>query len=181
MSSELPFLLRRRRGLKRLTLRVGKGGKVTVSAPPRLSLSFIENFVKDHDDWIESSKLKIQQREDSDTKEKIKFPSFESSKARAKKLLLERVRYWSKWYGVSFERVSIKRASTRWGSCSTKGNINLQYKLFFLPEEFREYVVVHEVCHLLHMNHSHAFWKEVERSVPNWRIIKRKMKQFSLS
>lgn len=172
--------IRRRRGLKRLTLRVGKGGAVTVSAPMRVSESFIEKFVHQHEQWILQAKAKIQEREKSET-EKIKFPSFESSKARAKKLLLERVRYWSKWYGVSFERVSIKRASTRWGSCSTKGNINLQYKLFFLPEEFREYVVVHEVCHLLHMNHSHAFWKEVERSVPNWRIIKRKMKQFSLS
>lgn len=170
--------IRRRRGLKRLTLRVGKGGVVSVSAPMRLSVSFIEKFVQEHDEWINDAKKKIFEREKSET-EKIKFPSFESSKARAKKLLLERTRYWANWYGVEFERLSIKRASTRWGSCSTKGNINLHYKLYFLPEELREYVVVHEICHLLHMNHSRAFWKEVERAVPNWRLIKRKMKAYS--
>ena len=171
--------INRRRGLKRLSLRVGKGGKVTVSAPPRLSISFIEKFIEEHEVWIESAKAKIEEREKNDAKEKIQFPSFESSKARAKKLLLERVRYWTKWYGVKFERVSIRRAATRWGSCSSQGNINLHYKLFFLPEELREYVVVHEVCHLLHMNHSRAFWKEVERAVPEWRSIKRKMKAYS--
>jgi len=170
--------INRRRGLRRLTLRVGKGGKVSVSAPPRLSEKFIEKFVKEHDAWIEQAKQKIQIRE-AQEKEKIKFPSFESSKARAKKLLLERTRYWASQYGVKFHKVSIKRASTRWGSCSSKGNINLHYKLLFLPEELREYVVVHEVCHLLHMNHSRAFWKEVERSFPNWRRIKRELKEFS--
>ncbi len=169
--------IRRRRGLKRLTLRVGKGGAVTVSAPMRVSESFIEKFVQQHEQWILQAKAKIVEREKNEARSQIKFPSFESSKARAKKLLVERTRYWANWYGVNFERVSIKRASTRWGSCSTKGNINLHYKLFFLPEDFREYVVVHEVCHLLHMNHSQAFWKEVERAVPNWRSIKRKMKQ----
>jgi len=170
--------INRRRGLKRLTLRVGKGGQVRVSAPPRLSVSFIEKFVCEHGEWIEDAKKTIQAREQA-TQEQIKFPSFESSKARAKKLLLERTRYWSEQYGVTFNRVSVKRASTRWGSCSSKGNINLHYKLFFLPEELREYVVVHEICHLLQMNHSRAFWKEVEKSFQNWRSIKRQLKKFS--
>lgn len=171
--------IRRRRGLKRLTLRVGAGGKVTVSAPLRVPKFFIERFIKEKSDWIESAIEKIQKQQLAQD-DRIKFPSFESSKARAKKLLLERARYWAEQYGVKFNRISIKRAATRWGSCSSKGNLNFHYRLFFLPEELREYVVVHEICHLIEMNHSRAFWKEVERTMPAWRIYKRQLKKFVL-
>ncbi|OGH67070.1 MAG: hypothetical protein A3B90_00580 [Candidatus Magasanikbacteria bacterium RIFCSPHIGHO2_02_FULL_41_13] len=171
--------IRRRRGLKRITLRVGIGGKVTVSAPLRVPQFFIEKFLKEKADWIESAKKQMQKKE-AEQETRIKFPSFESSKARAKKLLLERARYWADQYGVKFERVSIKRAATRWGSCSSKGNLNFHYRLYFLPEELRDYVVVHEICHLLYMNHSRAFWKEVERSMPAWRTYKRQLQKFVL-
>ncbi len=176
---ETEFVLRQRRGIKHISIRVGLGGKVTVSAPLRVPKFFIERFVKEKADWVESAKKQIQKKEmESDSK--IKFPSFESSKLRAKKLLLDRARYWADYYGVTFERVSIKRAATRWGSCSSKGNLNFHYRLYFLPEELREYVVVHEICHLIEMNHSRAFWKEEERSMPAWRSYKRQLQKFVL-
>ncbi len=171
--------IRHRRGLKRLTLRVGTGGKVTVSAPIRVSEVFIQRFIQEKMDWIENS-IRIIQKKEAAQPPKIKFPGFESSKARAKKLLLERARYWAEQYGVKFNRVSIKRASTRWGSCSSKGNLNFHYKLLYLPEELREYVVVHEICHLLHMNHSRDFWAEISKSMPLWRGYKRQLQKFVL-
>ena len=177
--AEIEFVLRRRAGTKRVSIRVGVGGKVTVSAPLRVPKFFIERFVKEKADWIEGAKKQIKKKEaEQDTR--IQFPSFESSKARAKKLLLERARYWADQYGVKFERLSIKRAATRWGSCSSKGNLNFHYRLYFLPEELREYVVVHEICHLLEMNHSRAFWKQVERTQPQWRTYKRQLQKFVL-
>ena len=177
--AEIEFVLRRRAGTKRVSIRVGVGGKVTVSAPLRVPKFFIERFVKEKADWIEGAKKQIKKKEaEQDTR--IQFPSFESSKARAKKLLVERARYWADQYGVKFERLSIKRAATRWGSCSSKGNLNFHYRLYFLPEELREYVVVHEICHLLEMNHSRAFWKQVERTMPAWKTYKRQLQKFVL-
>lgn len=177
--AEIEFVLRRRRGIKRVSIRVGIGGKVTVSAPMIVPKFFIEKFVQEKADWIVAAKKQIQKKE-AEQKTRIQFPSFESSKARAKKLLLERARYWAEQYAVTFERVSIKRAATRWGSCSSKGNLNFHYRLYFLPEDLREYVVVHEICHLLHMDHSPAFWKEVERTMPAWRSYKRQLQKFVL-
>ncbi len=174
--SEIEFVLRRRRGVKRVSIRVGIGGKVTVSAPLSVPEFFIRKFVQEKSEWIENAKKQIQKKE-AEQETRIQFPSFESSKSRAKKLLLERARYWADQYGVTFERVSIKRAATRWGSCSSKGNLNFHYRLYFLPEEL---VVVHEICHLIEMNHSRAFWKEVERTMPAWRSYKRQLQKFVL-
>ncbi len=177
--AEIEFVLRQRRGIKHVSIRVGVAGKVTVSAPLRVPEFFIEKFVKEKADWIADAKKQIQKKE-AEQESRIQFPSFESSRARAKKLLIERARYWAEQYDVKFEKVSIKRAATRWGSCSSKGNLNFHYRLYFLPEELREYVVVHEICHLIEMNHSRAFWKEVERSMPSWRSYKRQLQKFVL-
>lgn len=63
--------------------------------------------------------------------------------------------------GVSYGRVAIKDTKRSWGSCSAKGNLNFHYKLLFLPHRLVYYVVVHELCHRKHMNHSVEFWNEV--------------------
>lgn len=70
---------------------------------------------------------------------------------------------------VSFNKISIKETYTRWGSCSSKGNLSFSLKLVFLDEEILKYVVVHEVCHLKEMNHSKKFWGLVESLYPAWR------------
>lgn len=66
-------------------------------------------------------------------------------------------------------KISIRHQSTRWGSCSQNGNLNFNCLLMLAPQEVRDYVVVHELCHLLHMNHSKTFWKEVARVLPGYR------------
>ncbi|MBE5792811.1 MAG: M48 family metallopeptidase [Clostridiales bacterium] len=64
--------------------------------------------------------------------------------------------------GCEYGRVTIREQKTRWGSCSSKKNLNFNWKLILAPREALEYVVIHELCHLIHFNHSERFWKEVE-------------------
>ena len=71
--------------------------------------------------------------------------------------------------GVSPTAVKINSASTRWGSCSSKGSLNFSWKLILAPEDVSDYVVVHELCHIKHMDHSPAFWAEVGKVIPDWR------------
>ncbi len=83
--------------------------------------------------------------------------------------------------GVSPGRLSIRDQRTRWGSCSYRGNISLNWRLMLLPQPLAEYVTVHELCHLRHMNHSRAFWDMVAPLVPDWRARRAELRGFEPS
>ncbi len=87
----------------------------------------------------------------------------------SEEILKNRVAQLAHEHGFLYNRVVIKDTRTRWGSCSSKKNINLHYKLIFLDDTLRDYVIVHELCHLREMNHSKFFWKEVENIIPDYR------------
>lgn len=101
-------------------------------------------------------------------------------KERARALIHERLEYWNAFYGVTYGRVAIRDQRTRWGSCSRSGNLNFSYKLYFLPLPLVDYVVVHELCHLIEFNHSAAFWEQVARAVPEYRARKALLREISL-
>lgn len=86
--------------------------------------------------------------------------------ARAK--ITERTDYYAQLMDVSYGRISIRAQRTRWGSCSSKGNLNFNFLLVLMPDEILDYVVVHELCHRKEMNHSAAFWAEVAKVMPDY-------------
>lgn len=79
---------------------------------------------------------------------------------------------------VHFNMVRIKNVKTIWGSCSSKKNLNFNFKLFFLPEALIDYVFVHELAHLKHMNHSKDFWSEVEKQIPDYKKRREELKRY---
>ena len=81
------------------------------------------------------------------------------------------------YYGFKYKKISIRNQRTRWGSCSKAGNLNFNYRLFFLSNEEMDYVIAHELCHLKEFNHSPKFWKLVEEFCPNYKAIRRKIKK----
>ena len=81
----------------------------------------------------------------------------------------ERVSRFAEQIGVTYGRITIRNQKSRWGSCSSRGNLNFNCLLMLAPERERDYVVVHELCHRLEMNHSKRFWREVERILPDYR------------
>lgn len=81
----------------------------------------------------------------------------------------ERVEHFAKIVGVDYGRITIRNQKTRWGSCSSKGNLNFNCLLMLTPPEVIDYVVVHELCHRKEMNHSKAFWNEVEKVIPDYK------------
>ena len=84
----------------------------------------------------------------------------------ALKVLPERVRHYAPLIGVTWGRITVRNQVSKWGSCSSQGNLNFNCLLMLTPPEVQDYVVVHELCHRKHMNHSPAFWTEVERILP---------------
>lgn len=129
--------------------------------------------------WIEKNYKK------SLSRSKISLPNIKSSdlnktREKAREVITERVEYFNQYYGFKYKKIFIKLKKTQWGSCSSKGNLNFNLKLIFLPMELLDYVVVHELCHLKHMNHSKKFWQEVQKLVPNYKVIEEKLGAYTL-
>lgn len=86
------------------------------------------------------------------------------------------IKVYSQLIGVKFNRICLREQKTRWGSCSSKGNLNFNWKLIMAPSFVLDYIVVHELCHLIHMNHSKSFWCEVERFMPSYKVAEQWLK-----
>ena len=96
-------------------------------------------------------------------------------KEEARKLCEEKCEFWAEKMGVSYNRISIKSLKTKWGSCSSKKNLNFNYKILFLSKKNQNYLVVHELSHLVHMNHSRKFWDLVCETLESEEFRKYKM------
>jgi predicted metal-dependent hydrolase len=92
---------------------------------------------------------------------------YNEHKERARILIHERLVYWNTFYNCTYNKVAIRNQSTRWGSCSMKRNLNFNYRIALLPQELMDYVIVHELCHLIEFNHSPAFWACMARALPD--------------
>lgn len=104
---------------------------------------------------------------------------YHANKEAARALVLERVKHFNQHYGakhgIIHGKIAIRNQKSRWGSCSKKGNLNFNYKLVFLPAELRDYVIVHELCHVKEFNHGRAFWALVGETVPEWKALRKRL------
>lgn len=86
----------------------------------------------------------------------------------ARRVLTDKTTYWATRIGVTYNRIAIKSQKTRWGSCSAKGNLNYNWHIIAADEALIDYIVIHELCHLRHLNHSPAFWQLVASHCPTY-------------
>lgn len=177
-NQNISYTIKKSSRARRLRLSVNRSGAVIVSVPRRVSNQMAEKFLRENLGWVlaQISRTKI-----SAPLSNIKsIFSFDRYKARAKKHIVERLRELNKFYNFSYVRISVKDHSSRWGSCSAKKNLNFNYRLYFLPPELADYVIVHELCHLEELNHSRRFWNLVARGIPNYLSLRRRLRQNSL-
>ncbi len=99
----------------------------------------------------------------------------------ARTLIAERISYWRTLIPVTPGRVAVKDQRSRWGSCSTKGNLNFNYRLAFLPIELVDYVIVHELTHLLEFNHGKGFWDKVAAVLPDYKARMETLHTYSMT
>ena len=164
---------------KTLAIEITKDAKVLVRAPYHVPTIEIQRFLLQKQDWI----LKHVKKRMNEIREKENTPAITLTSADVQKLakdaleyIPERVRHFAPVIGVTYGRITIRNQKTRWGSCSSKGNLNFNCLLMLTPPEVIDYVVVHELCHRLEMNHSPKFWAEVERILPNYKVQKEWLK-----
>ena len=168
---------------KTLAIQINPDLSVTVRAPMYAPQSDIERILREKEGWIQKHIEKIREQEAKRKKtqgEKDEYgESVESeylTNEEIKKLadkalqhIPKRISYYAKQIGVTYGKITIRNQKTRWGSCSSKGNLNFNCLLMLTPPEVIDYVVVHELCHRKEMNHSGAFWAEVEKVLPDYK------------
>lgn len=137
-------------------------GVLTIRAPYGLSAERIDYYLKKHRRWIDAHMLDKRQHVNELTDAEIS-----ALKAEAQDYFSLVTDKFSEIMGLKYGRIRITSAKKRFGSCSAKGNICYSYRLMLYPERAREYVVVHELAHLVHMDHSPAFHRLVESVLPD--------------
>ena len=151
-----------------------KEGMLTVRAPRGTKDKRIKEILNEHSAWIEKHRVRALKKAESEalmTDEEIK-----ALKKAAKQTLIPMTAYYAAILGVSYGRITITSAKTRFGSCSFAGNISYSYRLMRYPPAAQEYVVVHELCHRIYMDHSAAFYKRIEAVLPDYKKRKALLK-----
>ena len=168
---------------KTLAIQINPDLSVTVRAPMYAPQSDIERILREKEGWIQKHIEKIREQEakrkktqgekgeygESVEREYLTNEEIKKLADKALQHIPKRVSYYAKQIGVTYEKITIRNQKTRWGSCSSKGNLNFNCLLMLTPPEVIDYVVVHELCHRKEMNHSKAFWAEVEKVIPDYK------------
>lgn len=172
-SSPLPDSIRIIRSSRRtLSLQVKHDGQIIVRAPRNVSLKDIESFVRKNSAWLKKH-LDLVEKEmaarAASPVEPLTMDEIRSLADEAMRVIPQKTAHFAPLVGVQYGRITIRNQKTRWGSCSSKGNLNFNCLLMLAPPQVLDYVIVHELCHRKEMNHSPRFWGEVARIIPDYK------------
>lgn len=150
-----------------MSLQLDRDGNAVVRAPYGVKKEYIDRFVAAHESWLERARAKQRAR-------RLAHPEPTGEEraaliARAKEYLPRRTAHWSAVMGLVPTGIKVTSARTRFGSCSGKNSICFSWRLMQYPREAIDYVVVHELAHIRHHDHSPAFYALIERYMPDWR------------
>ena len=152
---------------KTISMRVKGPGQVEVRAPRAMPRAQIDQFIQSHRNWLQKHLAGAAARKEQSA------PPFTDQEIRALadqalKTLPARAAYFARRIGVTYGRITIRNQKSKWGSCSSQGNLNFNCLLMLCPAQVQDYVVIHELCHRREMNHSPRFWAEVESVMPDY-------------
>ncbi len=156
---------------------VQPGGGLLVTAPERISESAIERFLAKNSAWISGAVEKMRDKKALPVRGRRDYLAHKEA---ARRFITPLVETWCRAYGLPFNRIAIKDTTSLWGSCSRRGNLNFSFKLFFLPRDVAEYIIVHEICHLVHHDHSARFWALVGSRLPAYRRLRTELRRYVL-
>lgn len=165
----------RRTSRKSVSVQITKEAKIIVRAPFDLEEQYIEAFLEEKRAWIEKHVILMKEKYATPFR---KLTDEEKMEIRvyAENILSSRVSYYAKHMEVEYNSIKVKFQKTVFGSCSSKNNLNFNAIIVYMPTDVMDYVIVHELAHLKQMNHSAAFWKEVESILPNYKIARKWLK-----
>ncbi|MBQ6635283.1 MAG: M48 family metallopeptidase [Lachnospiraceae bacterium] len=155
-----------------LSLQVKNDGQVIVRAPRHVTLQEIAAFVRKNSAWLHKHLEKVRKEKELNAASPVQpltMDDIQKLADEALRVIPGRVAHFAPLVGVTYGRITVRNQRTRWGSCSSKGNLNFNCLLMLAPPDILDYVVVHELCHRKEMNHSPKFWAEVAKVIPDYK------------
>lgn len=169
-------IIRSRR--KTIAIQITQDLRVIVRAPSKMPIADISAFVQAKSKWITKHLQSMHSRlSQTESAAKLSPNDLESLKNAASVDLTARIAKFAESMHVTYGKITIRSQRSRWGSCSAKGNLSFNCLLMLAPPEVRDYVVVHELCHRMHMNHKTAFWDAVRVVIPDYKQYKDWLKE----
>jgi len=162
----------RRRNL-RVTIK--PGGTILVAKPNFISDRAVEDFLSRKAVWVIKTIDKMRSRKNL-LAAGVRA-DYERLAPAARKLASLRLEFFNSSCNLKIGRVAIRDQRTRWGSCSRKGNLNFNYRIVLLPERLSDYIIVHELCHLRHLDHSRNFWNAVAQIIPDYATRRQELRR----
>ncbi len=163
---------------KRLRIAIRPEPEVRVTLPHRMALSEAQQFVAAKQEWIEKHLRRFAQQQ----QHQAPPPALSKEDLlKAQQALFDRLKAFSKQHRLPYNRATFRCQKTRWGSCSSRNNISLNINMVFLPRRLQDYLLLHELAHIRHKNHSRAFWVELNRLCGcDAKTLARELKKHSL-
>ena len=153
---------------KRVIISIKTSNSITVTVPRFISFKKTESFVIAKKDWIKKHQVSIDNKFDISSR-------FDTITSNQKQSLINRTTFLANKYGFEFDKLTIKKMTSRWGSCSNKNNISLNLGLALLPKNLQDYVILHELVHTKIKDHSVKFWDELNKLMPNAKKLNRQL------
>ncbi|HOW60715.1 MAG TPA: M48 family metallopeptidase [Candidatus Moranbacteria bacterium] len=175
-NEKIKYTIRRHRKAIRLKIAISCDGNCTVTLPWRLGLWNADDFIRQNSKWILEKTEKIKKISNNNLLFQQNRKEYLKLKEYARDFVIKKIEKLNEVYKFEYKKIIIRNQKTRWGSCSSKGNLNFNYKIIFLPEECVNYIIVHELCHLREFNHSEKFWNLVMHNIPEYKKIKKQIK-----
>ena len=154
---------------KTISLQIKPDGSIELKAPMQMKDAQIKEFLHQKSGWIEKHLQAVKERQQQMSRIKpLTMEKIHELADQALEVIPKRAAYFAPLVGVTYGRITIRNQKSRWGSCSSKGNLNFNCLLMLMPQDVLDYVVVHELCHRKEMNHSPQFWAEVRKVMPDY-------------
>ncbi|MFC1755907.1 M48 family metallopeptidase [Patescibacteria group bacterium] len=154
---------------KSISIRVTDEGVVVIRAPKKVSEQSINKFIRKSEKWIDKKLVDMNLQNSKLDDYQFTKKQINSFKKRAKVTIKDRLDELSIEVGIKYNTFRLSGAKKRWGSCSNKRTVSINWRLILAPPEIIDYVIIHELIHLKHMNHSKRFWKEVQKHIPDYK------------
>ena len=173
MENKINFHLKSSARAKYLRIAVYPNGSVVVTKPARTPIISATDFVQRKSPWI---RRKLDFYKD---RKIISLAQPNQSLQEALEFVSSRIEIYNRHYKFEVNKIRVKNHKGLWGSCSSRKNLNFNYKIISLALHQADYIIVHELCHLKQFNHSRAFWDLVAETIPHYSLIKQELKNYS--